>query len=63
MSGFLLSIGRVEIFKINLFCGVLMVLLLFIFHKDFSQMINVMLISSLLLFASLFIYYWKNVRR
>jgi O-antigen/teichoic acid export membrane protein len=60
MSGFLLSIGKTQIYKINLSCGIIFIFMLYLFHESFYQMINVMFLTSLLLFVLLLIYYFKN---
>ncbi|HVZ67451.1 MAG TPA: oligosaccharide flippase family protein [Patescibacteria group bacterium] len=61
-NNFLLSIGKTNIYLINLFCALVMIILVYIFHSALIQIIYALIGTSLLLFISLFIYYWYNGR-
>ena len=62
LNSYLLSIGKTQIFRINILCGFLLVGLIFIFHQTMFQFIGVLFTSSLLLLLLLLIYYFRNGR-
>lgn len=56
LSSFLLSIGKTQIFALNMFCGIMLVVLYSFFHATIFQVIGVMFSSSLLLLILLLCY-------
>lgn len=63
LSNFFLSIGRTSIYKINLICGILLIVCLFIFKSGLLDVIWTLLSMSLVLLASLLIYYFHSYAR
>ncbi|HVT00665.1 MAG TPA: oligosaccharide flippase family protein [Patescibacteria group bacterium] len=59
-NNFLLSIGKTNIYIINLFCAFLMVVLISIYHSDLIHIIHSLIATSFLLLLLLFIYYLNN---
>lgn len=57
LNNYFLSIGRTGIYKINLFFGVLFIVLLSIFHSSLFQVIEVLFSVAFLLLLALLIYY------
>ncbi len=62
ISNFLLSIGKTGIYKINLFCGFLLIIGISIFHTNLSEVILALSCIAFLLLLMLLIYYWYNGR-
>lgn len=56
-NSFLLSIGKSEVYKINLAVSLLFIFLIYMFHNSFYQIIAVLFFTSLLLLTLYLIYY------
>lgn len=61
-SSFFLSIGKTEIYKMNLLTCGLLILLISIFHQSLLQITEILLLVSFLLLSMLFVYYNHNGR-
>jgi O-antigen/teichoic acid export membrane protein len=61
-NSYLLSIGKTQIYKINIFAGVLLTVLIVLFHESLFEVIGMLFISSFLLLILLLLYYWYNGR-
>lgn len=59
LNSFLLSVGRVNIYKATILISLLQILLIAIFHKSLYQIIFVLSLVSFLLLVFFFIYYAK----
>ena len=62
LNNYFLSIGKTGIYKINLFCGVLFIVLISIFHSALFQVIEVLFSVSFLLLLLLLVYYKYNAK-
>lgn len=62
LNNFLLSIGKTSIYKINLACGALLIVLFYVFGNSLSSVVWILLVMSLVLFASLLLYYFYHGR-
>ncbi|KKQ96299.1 MAG: hypothetical protein A3G66_02175 [Candidatus Levybacteria bacterium RIFCSPLOWO2_12_FULL_39_17] len=62
LNNYLLSLGKTEVFKINIFCALLLTILFFFYHSSFFQVIGVLFGSAFLLLVLLLLYYWYNGR-
>jgi O-antigen/teichoic acid export membrane protein len=62
LSNFLLSVNRTQIYKSSLFCAVVQILLIVLFHNSLYQVIGSIFFSSLLFFVILLGYYVKYER-
>lgn len=60
LTNYFLSIGKTGIYKINTVIILLYVVLLFLFHKNITDLILVLVFTSFLLLCSLLVYYWRN---
>lgn len=60
-NNFLLAIGKSEIYKINLIVAAIFILLFYLFHNSFYQVIGILFFTSLLLLSLHLLYY--NVSR
>lgn len=60
-NNFLLSIGKSEIYKINLLIAFFFIFLMYIFHETFYQIIIVLFVTSFLLLASHLLYYISTI--
>lgn len=56
-NSFLLSIGKSEVYKINLVISIFYIVLIYLFHSSFYQIIAVLFATSLLLLSSYLVYY------
>lgn len=63
LNNFFLSVGKTAIYKINLICGISLIGLLFVFNSSLYDVIWTLLATSLVLFASLLIYYFYSYAR
>lgn len=57
-NNFLLSIGKIGIYKINLLVSVIFIFLIYIFHNSFYQVIGILFVTSFLLLISHLLYYF-----
>ena len=57
-----LAIGKIKVFFFTILGSGIETLLIFLFHKDISQVISVLIVSSFLLLTSLLLYYPKATK-
>ncbi|MDP2649254.1 MAG: oligosaccharide flippase family protein [bacterium] len=62
LNNYLLSLGKTEVFKINISCALLLAILFFFYHSSLFQVIGVLFGSAFLLLVLLLLYYWYNGR-
>lgn len=62
LNSYLLSIGKTQIFIINILSGIVLTVLIILFHSGLFQMIGSLFVGSCLLLTLLLIYYWNNGR-
>lgn len=62
LNNFFLSIGKTDVYKIDLFLAFLFILLVYFFHQTLYQIIGILFFVSFLLLSFLVIYYRHNGR-
>jgi len=62
LHNYLLSIGKTGIYKINLICGVSLIVLFYILGSTLVSVVWILMVMSLVLFVSLLLYYFYHGR-
>jgi len=60
-NSFLLSIGKASVYKINLLVAGIFIVLMYVFHNSFYQLIGVLFFTALLLLVSQVLYYLSTI--
>ena len=60
-NSFMLSIGKANIYKINLIVACIFIFLMYTFHDSFYQIIGVLFLTSFILLFSQVLYYLKSI--
>lgn len=61
LNNFLLSIGKTGIYKINLLMSIIYIILIYMFHNSFLQIIEILFLTSFLLLVLQIIYYLSTL--
>lgn len=59
LNNYFLSVGKINVYKLNWMAVIMYVFLLFFFHSSIGSIIGILMFSSLLLLCLLLVYYWR----